>query len=724
MLVSAVVVCIISAAATLLGIFWVGIIAALMVLAFIASLLLRQNKAANKLVLVFLIAVIFCVPLYFRMGNISAVQNLSGTSANISGYICEEPEYYDTFTIYTIKTDFVDIPNAPQNIKFRVMSFRGEGLGIHQNVKAKVTFRALDKEYKLSNYSNGIYIDASCTEIFSNGTYHHDIYSYAIALRHQISGVLERYLPYAESSVLGGIMLGDKQNISHSLYDAFKACGIVHIVNVSGLHLSIICYSLLKMLKKFKISNRVSVAITALSVLIIMAITGFTPSVMRASFMFLIMLLGRTIHRRSDGLNLLGCSVVINLFIDPMILFNVGFQLSALSTAGILAVVPYAEKRINQRIRTNNAFTMVIKYIAISIAQCVAAILFTFPVLCSSIGYVSVISPIASVLLILPGMWALIMGVLATIFGLIGITPIAYALFYPTGLLCKFFKFAVEELAKLPITVISLRNDEIFFCSVVCFIMGVFCFSRFPNHRTVKLTSVGITLIIALNLLVNTLFYSGDIRISILPLKSGHSAVVLSAQSKGSLVICPDMESEELAALHREIEANGGDIYALILPNSSADMRTETSVLFSQFNIKGIITDNKQILSADIGAALSNLSSASFELWDCVSIKYSAEENGSAFIISSRSGSVAISYPENANYTLPKDFAEADIAVIGAPYPTNIPSFLSNTDCLLMGNKYITDETRSFFGTSQRVAVLESGDKISFSLNKKPSFNN
>ncbi len=724
MLVSAVVVCIISAAATLLGIFWVGIIALLMFSAFIACLLFRQNKAANKLILVFLIAAIFCVPLYFRIGNISAVQNLEGSSVNISGYICEEPEYYDTFTIYTVKTDYVDSPNAPQNIKFRVMSFRGEGLKIHQNVKTKVTFRALDKEYKFSNYSNGIYIDASSTEIFSNGTYHHDIYSYAFALKHQISSVLEHYLPYAESSVLGGIMLGDKQNISHSLYDAFKACGIVHIVNVSGLHLSIICYSLLKMLKKFKISGRVSVTVTALSVLIIMAVTGFTPSVMRASFMFLIMLLGHIVHRRSDGLNLLGCSVVINLFIDPMILFNVGFQLSALSTAGILAVVPYAEKRINLRIRTNNAFTRVIKYIAISIAQCVAAILFTFPVLCSSIGYVSAISPIASVLLILPGTWALIIGVLATIFGLIGIAPLAYALFYPAGLLCKLFKFVVEELAKLPITTISLRGDEIFFCSVVCFIMGVFCFSRFPNHRAIKLTSVGIALIISLNLLVNTLFYSNDIRISILPLNSGHSAVVISAQSKGSLVICPDMESQELTALHNEIEATGSNIYALILPDSSADMRTEISMLFSQFDIKGIITDNKQILSADIGATLSNLSSASFVLWDSVNIKYSAEENGSAFVISSRRGSVAISYPENAYYALPKDFAAADIAVIGAPYPINIPSFLSNTDCLLIGNKYITDEIRAFFGSSQKVAVLESGDKISFSLNKKPSFNN
>ncbi len=724
MLISAVVVCFISAAATLLGNCFTVIAAALCVIGFVVCLILRRYHAARSFAVVFPVALIFCLPLFFAVSNMNSTKELSGQTAYITGYVSEEPEYYKNYTVYTVKTDNVDIVGAKQNIKLRLSSYTTTDMDVFQNFSAKVTFRENSGEYALSNYADGLYVSAFTEEIIPAGTTHSSIYSYAVSIRRSIRSAIYSFLPFEEASVVSGILLGDKDNIPDELYGLFKSCGIIHIVCVSGLHLSVICYSLLGLLKKLKVSNKVANIITALSVVVIMAVTGFSPSIMRAAFMFLLVLLGKSLYQDIDTLNLLGCSVVINLLINPFAVFNVGLQLSVLSTAGIVIVVPWAKRRLRRKFDKPNIFNRIISYIAISTVQCVAATLFTLPVLCASIGYVSVVAPLASVLLIYPATIILMLGVPAAILGLTPLGFLAYPLFLAAGLITKYFNWVVRLFNSIPITTVRFGSSETLFCLVLCFILGAVAISLYPNRRTVRITSLGIALIICINILLNTVLTANRISVSVLSLKSGYASVVVHKEREGTVAVCGDMTTAECHNFIELITRNTNSLDILILPDTERDLRKELSIILSSVKVKCLLIEDPDLLAScsALGAdiTVTSLDAASLDLWGTVSVTQHSDEYGTAFSFTSDHASCCVTYPKSSGFLLPELFAAADITFIAAPYPAHLPEYIHHTDSVLLSGGNITKEIYDFYGQSQKVTVMNNGDVINFTLNKQP----
>lgn len=130
-----------------------------------------------------------------------------------------------------------------------------------------------------------------------------------------------------------GMLLGDKGDIETSLLDRFKDTGIMHILAISGLHVSILAgaFSLL-----FRHNAWVRFAFVLLFLLSYAALTAFSPSVMRASLMLLCYMLAFPLRRRPDTLNALALSFILLLLIDPLALFYTGFQLSYCAVYGLI----------------------------------------------------------------------------------------------------------------------------------------------------------------------------------------------------------------------------------------------------------------------------------------------------------------------------------------------------------------------------------------------------
>lgn len=154
---------------------------------------------------------------------------------------------------------------------------------------------------------------------------------------------MENGLEQKNLAILNALFLGDKSWLTYEQKDAFSDAGAMHLLAVSGLHCGIIYLMLIGAIKAlgFKNTNKYAVSFVLLSLWFYALITGFSPSVLRASIMFTIIEFGRLSKLKTTIFNLLGASMFIIIVIDPLAVFNIGFWLSHAAVASIVSFFPH-----------------------------------------------------------------------------------------------------------------------------------------------------------------------------------------------------------------------------------------------------------------------------------------------------------------------------------------------------------------------------------------------
>lgn len=230
-------------------------------------------------------------------------------------------------------------------------------------------------------------------------------------MRDPLADRLRQLLPAEEGALLGALCLGDRQGLSVEMQIAFRNSGLSHLLVVSGLHLSLLTVAVQRLLLRFRLSRRVTAALTVLPVILFMLLIGLTPSVTRAGVMCLVWLVGQMFRRRANGLNSLGIAAMLLLVSDPYMAADPGALLSFFATAGVLClasrlIAPSGEKRPFRKI-------------AVSLATCLGAMLFVLPLLCYYFGRIPLITPIANLLAVTPATGALLCGWAGLLLGLL-----------------------------------------------------------------------------------------------------------------------------------------------------------------------------------------------------------------------------------------------------------------------------------------------------------------
>ncbi len=146
----------------------------------------------------------------------------------------------------------------------------------------------------------------------------------------------------SQLAILNALFLGDKNLLTYEQKASFSDAGAMHLLAVSGLHVGIIYMLLLGLVSLFGVKKHNPWATFLIIVMLwfYAAVTGFSPSVLRASLMFTILELGRLSNRHTGIFNLLGASMFIILLIEPLSVFNIGFWLSHAAVASIVSFYP------------------------------------------------------------------------------------------------------------------------------------------------------------------------------------------------------------------------------------------------------------------------------------------------------------------------------------------------------------------------------------------------
>ena len=169
-------------------------------------------------------------------------------------------------------------------------------------------------------------------------------------------------------AILKAVILGEKTSLSKSLRATYSQTGTSHLLALSGLHLSVI-FSLLLLLTRSLFSALIRACIVLASIWIYTFIVGLPVSVLRAAVMFSILTFIQLLNRKAFSLNSLSCTALVLLFANPLLLWDVSFQMSFLSVLAIFLFYPLFTFSLSPAISLiGRLFNAVLKMMAVSLS--------------------------------------------------------------------------------------------------------------------------------------------------------------------------------------------------------------------------------------------------------------------------------------------------------------------------------------------------------------------
>jgi competence protein ComEC len=197
-------------------------------------------------------------------------------------------------------------------------------------------------------------------------------------------------LPEPAAGLASGILIGLRERVDRGVAADFTTAGVSHVVAISGWNIAIVGATVAALLRRRRRTTR-AIA-TAAAIVAYTAFAGGSPSVVRAASMAGVVLLARESGRAGRASAALGVAVAGLLLLDPGLGTDAGFQLSVLATAGLLAwATPVAS--LLGRLTGGRLPAWLTETLALSLAAQLA----TLPVVLATFGRLSLVSPVANV---------------------------------------------------------------------------------------------------------------------------------------------------------------------------------------------------------------------------------------------------------------------------------------------------------------------------------------
>lgn len=345
------------------------------------------------------------------------------------------------------------------------------------------------------------------------------------------------------------LLLGVRNDLDEGLTLSFRDAGIAHILAVSGLHVGFLVYGLKKVLQFLHLSPGALLAILAALLAAYCRLLDFTPSVVRASILSLLMLSGKTLRRRVDPLTSLAAAFLVILLLRPMDLFNLGFQLSFLAVFGLITLGD-GMLACAARQPWFKQWPLAMQKVAAAFFSTWSASLMTLVPIANAFHTFSLIGLVISPLAILLVGWLMagfIAGLLLSFISL----PLACLLAAPVLLLSSLYQGGVELAARLPWAVLRLPALSLpwflaFYCLLV--LLTRYAAPEKRMRRTLAVALSGILLFLPLVKAPQPLRY--------IQLSAGNADSALIIDGKTTFVI--------------DAGAHGGDLASLLLSEGRA----------------------------------------------------------------------------------------------------------------------------------------------------------
>lgn len=368
---------------------------------------------------------------------------------NLRGYVSEFSDVRNNYTLLTISTKQIGINDLWQEVSGKVLVTTrnypeyklGDWLEAKCVLQVPVVFEDFDyRAYLAKNdiYTTCYFPPLSATEP-ENLTGMEDmrlrVMSNLNLIRQNFLSSVVRIFPEPSASFLSGILVGARQNISTEIKDDFKLTGLSHILAISGMHVAILTGFLVLLLGG--IPRWIRFGLIAGILVVFALLVGASASVVRAVIMGIVTLLALTNFRQSNTFNALCLAGLLLLIFNPkLLIFDIGFQLSFLAVSGIVWFYNPLLIKLKKVVKINFVWEIV--------AMTLSAQALTLPVVAWNFGTISLISPVANVLVlpILP--FLMLCGFLSGVLGIFSVFVAKLLGFF--GWLASLYVFSVAKI--------------------------------------------------------------------------------------------------------------------------------------------------------------------------------------------------------------------------------------------------------------------------------------
>jgi len=311
----------------------------LVFLFFILNFYFLKEKKIDTIL--FLLAICFFVYSSFKTFYVfnlfESEVSLDNKEAIIIGKVCSFPEISKDKVVFYLKTK---VNKRHVNIRITTNTekkfYYGDIVKVYGKLKIpreKTSRYGFDYKEYLKGKGTLYTLYAKKLYIVSTS---HNILTYLNMFSSKLNYLINSSFKTEISSLLNGLILGNKSTIPDDVYKDFQRSGLAHLLAVSGGNVGVLCAFVEILFRRvLKVYGR-GVNFIIIGVIVVFAIiTGLSASVVRASIMAIIYYLGRIIYRNPDTINSLGVAALLMLLKNPIYLFDIGFQLSFLSVLSI-----------------------------------------------------------------------------------------------------------------------------------------------------------------------------------------------------------------------------------------------------------------------------------------------------------------------------------------------------------------------------------------------------
>ena len=212
--------------------------------------------------------------------------------------------------------------------------FQGGMLKVNADIEdigEKKNFYSFD--YKKYNENKGIFKNVKVNDI-KNFEENKGIISKIKIWRISLGNKIHKEISFDKSGYIEALIFGDKAYLEKDEIINYKNLGTSHLLAISGLHLGVLISLIYFILLRLRFSVEIIEKIVFLVIPFYMLISGFSPSVLRAGGMIMLYIIFR--KKDTTKLEALLTMFILMLFINPLFIFDIGFELSFLITFCLL----------------------------------------------------------------------------------------------------------------------------------------------------------------------------------------------------------------------------------------------------------------------------------------------------------------------------------------------------------------------------------------------------
>jgi competence protein ComEC len=534
----------------------------------------------------------------------------------LEGIVRGYPDVRDTWTNLRLEAERLEIEGKSQPVQGPVLVRAPRFPELHYGDRLRVSgLLQTPPEFEDFSYRDYLarqgvysYINQPQIERIESGQ-GSPVWAAIYAVKDRARDAIGQMVPDPEASLLQGILLGIESGIPADLYEQYNATGISHIIVISGSNITFVA-TLFALAFSRLLGKRRAYWFTIAGITLYVLLVGADAAVVRAGIMGGLFVTALYLGRRSTAyVSLFASAFVLTLF-NPLALWDAGFQLSFAATLGLILFAPAIERLFEQgltRFVPQDHARWGLRFLNDALILTLAAQVLTIPLVVYHFGRLSLVAPLAN-LLILPvqppimslGAAAASIGALAFAGPVAFLEPLARALAWVPWLCLAYTNAIVRWMARWPFASleISRANTFWFLVAYAVIIAAIWTWSRrqstirrFWTSLTQRRSTaylLGAALVIAILAWLAVLqLPDSKLHVAFLDVGQGDAILITTPSGMQVLIDGGPSPSGLTSALGREMPFWDRSLDLLVMTHPDADHITGLTEVLDRYQVDG-----------------------------------------------------------------------------------------------------------------------------------------